>query len=85
MHQYHALDQTARLLLLRRRVLPAGYSPATIHDEMDAKQPEQVLLDQNAIAKASGSNYLVIGSAAVKISSCSSSLLVVLKTSFKFR
>lgn len=32
---------------------------------MDTKQPEQVLLDQNAIIKAAGSSFLAIGGTSV--------------------
>lgn len=48
-----------------RRKLPPGAGPPGIHDEMDTKQPEQVLLDQNAIIKAAGSSFLAIGGTSI--------------------
>lgn len=50
-----------------RRKLPPGAGPPSIHDEMDAKQPEQVLLDQNAIIKAAGSQFLGVGATSVSM------------------
>lgn len=52
--------------LHRRRQLPAGMGPPAIDDKMDTRQPEQVLLDENAIAKSSGSSYLAVGTASVR-------------------
>lgn len=58
---WHEISQTSR----RRE--PAGLGPPTIHDEMDTRQPEQVLLDENSVAKSSGSSYLAVGTAWVRI------------------
>jgi hypothetical protein len=55
-----------RLVCCTRRKLPPSTRPPSIHDEMDAKQPEQVLLDQNAIIKAAGSQFLAVDSTAVR-------------------
>jgi len=47
--------------IFARRKFPANVKPASIHDEMDTSQPEQVLLDQNALAKESGTEYMAVG------------------------
>lgn len=44
--------------------------PPAIDDKMDTRQPEQVLLDENAIAKSSGSSYLAVGTASVRCLCC---------------
>ena len=58
------------LICCIRRKLPPSARPPSIHDAMDAKQPEQVLLDQNAIIKAAGSQFLAVGSTAVRCGEC---------------
>ena len=59
-------QDSLRLFCCIRRKLPSSTRPPSIHNEMDAKQPEQVLLDQNAIIKAAGSQFLAVGSNAVR-------------------
>ena len=43
-------------MMLRRRI-PAGAGPPSETDTMDVSQPEQVVLDGNAIAKDANSNF----------------------------
>lgn len=50
---------------IARRKLPDNMPPPGIHDEMDVTEPEQVLLDQSAMAKSSGSVYFNIGTISV--------------------
>ena len=55
------------MLLLSRRVVPTGAPAASETDEMDVSQPEQVILDPNAMAKASGSTYYELGNWMVRL------------------
>ena len=53
-------------VLARRRIVPAGAPKASENDEMDTSQPEQVILDPNAMAKAAGSKYFQLGAWVVR-------------------
>ena len=58
-------------MLPRRRVVPAGAPAASENDEMDVGQPEQVILDPNAMAKAAGGTYFELGSWMVRLATLS--------------
>ena len=55
------IEPSRPLETLRRRVVPAGAPAASENDEMDVGQPEQVILDPNAMAKAVGGTYFELG------------------------
>ena len=65
--ELHAYFSCAETMLLRRRVVPAGAPAASENDEMDVSQPEQVILDPNAMAKASNNPYFELGAWMVRM------------------
>ena len=52
---------------LCRRMVPASAPAASEHDEIDNSQPEQVILDPNAMAKAAGGPYFELGGWTVRL------------------
>ena len=55
------------VLALCRRKVPLGTPRPSVNDEMDVSQPEQVILDPNAMSKASGNQYFELGSWMVRL------------------
>lgn len=61
----HPLASKPRAVVLRRWV-PAGAGPPSETDTMDLSQPEQVVLDGNAIAKDANSKFFHLAGHAVR-------------------